>query len=77
MELFQRWQQGFDRGKPAKAEAPFEVEPLERGETCQRGEIAAETLAPSEAERLERDEACQRGEITAEILARGEVERLE
>ena len=51
-EVFQRGQQGFERGKPAKAETVRQVELLERGEACQRGQVAAELLAPGEVERI-------------------------
>ena len=39
-EFFQRGQQGFERGKPANAEAARQVERLERGEAGQRGKVA-------------------------------------
>ena len=48
VEFFQRGEQGFERGKPAKAETGRQVERLERGEACQR----ERSLSFSHPERL-------------------------
>jgi hypothetical protein len=49
---------------------------LERGEACQRGQVA-ELWTKGEVERMERLEAGQRGKVAAELGTPGEVEQLE
>jgi hypothetical protein len=53
------------------------IEPrrLERGEACQRGEIAAE-LPAVELKGLERGEACQQGQVAEELAAPEKIRRL-
>jgi hypothetical protein len=50
--LFQSGQEGFERGKPAKAETVTQIERLEGSQPGQRGEIAAELITSEEIERL-------------------------
>ena len=53
---------------PPSWSALQEVKRLERGETSQRGQVAADLVALVEVERLERGEASQRGQV-AELVA--------